>query len=154
MLRIARHTAASLTCFALLAALAPSCYAEGGNIVIQRDVQPRAAARAPLAPDPNPTQVNANVAPTVNRMLTRTGVNELGDEEFASVTSGSALQAATTPGGNLDSLTSQVSNSTTTANLGGNSMSSGGGMGNRIANTVNDSVQRGLAPLQTLGGGR
>ncbi|MBO3273757.1 hypothetical protein [Pseudomonas schmalbachii] len=153
MLRFVRVTAASLTCFALLGAAALPASAEDGNIIIKRDVQPRVAVRAPLAPDPNPTQVNANVAPQVNRMLTTSGVNELGDEEFASVTSGSAMQAATTPGGNLDSLTSQVSNSTTTANLGGNSMS-GGGMGNRIANTVNDSVQRGLAPLQAIGGGR
>src|SRR5690554_5537333 len=43
--------------------------AAGGDIIISREVKPRAAARQELVPDPNPQLVNPNNAHQVHRAL-------------------------------------------------------------------------------------
>lgn len=118
--------------------------ADNGIITITRDVQPRMAVRAPLAPDPYPTTANANPVTYVVKQT-----NELSDGDFANITSGTGIsslitQQTTNLGGNIGNQT-QLPNMAAGRGTGG---------GNGIANMVNSSVQRGLAPLQILTGGK
>ncbi|MGJ7549756.1 hypothetical protein [Pseudomonas alloputida] len=119
-------------------------HAENGIIVITRDVQPRMAIRAPMAPDPNPTTANANPSAYVIKQT-----NELSDGDFASITSGTGISSLITQ--QTNNLGGHISNQTQLANQAGGR---GTGSGNGIANMVNSSVQRGLAPLQILTGGK
>ncbi|MBO9552151.1 hypothetical protein [Pseudomonas sp.] len=118
--------------------------ADNGLIVITRDVQPRMATRAPLAPDPNPTTANANPSAYVLRQT-----NELSDGDFASITSGTGISSLITQP--TDNLGGQIGNQTQLSNQ---AAGRGSGAGNGISNMVNSSVQRGLAPLQILTGGK
>ncbi|MBV4541561.1 hypothetical protein [Pseudomonas vlassakiae] len=118
--------------------------ADNGIIVITRDVQPRMAIRAPLAPDPYPTTANANPSAQVLKQT-----NELSDGDFASITSGTGISSLITqPTGNLGG---HIGNQTQLTNQ---AAGRGTGSGNGISNMVNSSVQRGLAPLQILTGGK
>ncbi|MFZ5934065.1 hypothetical protein BGP84_12230 [Pseudomonas putida] len=118
--------------------------ADNGIIVITRDVQPRMAIRAPLAPDPYPTTANANPSAQVLRQT-----NELSDGDFASITSGTGISSLITQ--QTDNLGGQIGNQTQLSNQ---AAGRGTGSGNGISNMVNSSVQRGLAPLQILTGGK
>ncbi|UVE19522.1 hypothetical protein NVV93_09185 [Pseudomonas sp. LS44] len=135
-------------------------YAQDGIIVLQRTVQPRVATRPTDIPDPRPTVVNANISQPVNQAVSGAGgggtvSQELGDADFANITSGSGIKATIMPGGNLPGFGSAVgSGSTTHQNISGSAPGhSGGGAGSGLAGTINGTVQRGLAPLQMLGGG-
>jgi hypothetical protein len=118
--------------------------ADNGIIVITRDVQPRMAIRAPMAPDPHPTTANANPSEYVLRQT-----NELSDGDFASITSGTGISSLITQ--QTNNIGGNIGNQTQLANQAGGR---GTGSGNGIANMVNSSVQRGLAPLQILTGGK
>jgi len=118
--------------------------ADNGIIIITRDVQPRMAIRAPLAPDPNPTTANANPSAYVIKQT-----NELSDGDFASITSGTGISSLITQ--QTDNLGGAIGNQTQLANQ---PAGRGTGSGSGIANMVNSSVQRGLAPLQILTGGK
>ena len=128
--------------FALGSAL--PALADNGIIVITRDVQPRMAIRAPMALDPNPTTANANPSAYVIKQT-----NELSDGDFASITSGTGISSLITQ--QTNNLGGPIGNQTQLANQ---AAGRGTGSGNGIANMVNSSVQRGLAPLQILTGGK
>ncbi|MHC6225486.1 hypothetical protein ACYU03_12050 [Pseudomonas sp. X10] len=119
-------------------------YAQGnGVVVLTRDVQARQAARKTGTPDPYPTTVNTNPS---ERVMAQT--NELSDGDFANVASGSTVNRVIMPdaSGNIRGL------GTAQTQLPGMAGGSGPGAasGNNISNTVNQNVQRGLAPLQIL----
>lgn len=118
--------------------------ADNGIIIIKRDVQPRMATRAPLAPDPNPTTVNANPS---QHILKQT--NELSDGDFASVASGSGISRLVTQ--NTNNLGGNISNQSQLSNL---SAGHSGNSGNGIANMVNSSVQQGMGALKVITGDR
>ncbi|KQV22046.1 hypothetical protein ASC74_16720 [Pseudomonas sp. Root329] len=118
--------------------------ADNGIIIIKRDVQPRMATRAPVAPDPNPTTANANPS---KEILAQT--SELSDGDFASVASGASISRLITQ--NTNNLGGNISNQTQLSNLpAGRS----GNAGNGIANMVNSSVQQGLGALKVITGDR
>ncbi|MFK0310619.1 hypothetical protein ACIQUF_05180 [Pseudomonas sp. NPDC090233] len=129
---------------ALSTGLTLSAQAADGIIVITRDVQPRMAIRAPLAPDPNPTTANANPSAYVIKQT-----NELSDGDFANITSGTGISSLITQ--QTDNLGGNISNQNQLPNM---AAGRGTGSGNGISNMVNSSVQRGLAPLQILTGGK
>ncbi|XAE36100.1 hypothetical protein WMF93_13720 [Pseudomonas alkylphenolica] len=118
--------------------------AENGIVVITRDVQPRMAIRAPLVPDPNPVTVNTNPSAHILKQT-----NELSDGDFAGISSGAGISSLVTQ--QTNNLGGHISNQTQLPNLAGG-RSTGGGNG--ISNMVNSSVQKGLAPLQILTGGK
>lgn len=131
---------------ALSASLNLPVQAAGGVVVLTRDVHTRQGTR-PNLPDPNPTTVNTNAS---NRVLSQT--NELSDGDFASVSTGSMVNRVLMPsnGGTIrgmDAVPSRLPGLT-----GGSG--AGAASGSSIGNRVNQSVQRGLAPLQNLGGSR
>ncbi|WP_049870544.1 hypothetical protein [Pseudomonas cremoricolorata] len=121
----------------------PVVAAGNGVIVINRDVQPRAAVRHTGTPDPYPATVSANPS---QHVLAQT--NELSDGDFASVASGTRFNRVLTPDshGNLPGMNAGQGQ---LPGVGGGS-AAGASAGNSISNTVNQSVQRGLAPLQIL----
>ena len=129
---------------ALGASFSVPVQAENGIIVITRDVQPRIATRAPLAPDPYPTTANANPSAYVLKQT-----NELSDGDFATITSGTGISSLITQ--QTNNVGGNISNQTQLPNL---AAGRGTGSGNGISNMVNSSVQRGLAPLQILTGGK
>lgn len=144
MRKTANHLYHALLMGCVLGSLSLTAQADKGIITITRDVQVRNATVPPLRPDPNPTTVNANPSAYVLKQT-----NELSDGDFAAISSGAGIS---------NMITQQ------TNNLGGNlgyqnqlpNLAGGrgtGGSGNGIANMVNSSVQRGLAPLQILTGG-
>ena len=129
---------------ALGASFSVPVQAENGIIVITRDVQPRIATRAPLAPDPYPTTANANPSAYVLKQT-----NELSDGDFATITSGTGISSLITQ--QTNNVGGTIGNQTQLPNL---AAGRGTGSGNGISNMVNSSVQRGLAPLQILTGGK
>ncbi|UVL01652.1 hypothetical protein [Pseudomonas sp. B21-047] len=118
--------------------------AENGIIIITRDVQTRNAVIPPMIPDPTPTTVNANPSAQILRQT-----HELSDGDFASISSGAGISALVNQ--QTNNLGSNLTNQTQLPNLAGGR---GSGSGNGISNMVNSSVQRGLAPLQILTGGK
>lgn len=73
-------------------------HAADGTIVVQRQVQPRVAYRPSMVPDPHPTVVDTNVSAEVNALANgaasgNTVSRELGDADFAIVTSGSGIRS-------------------------------------------------------------
>lgn len=138
---------------------AHTAYAADGIIVLNREVQPRVATHPTDMPDPNPTVVNTNISREVNNMLngsasgTRVS-NELSDNDFAGITSGSSIKSVIMPGGNLTGLSTFSSTASTTQSTGGNDVGHAGGAGAGLSNTINGTIQRGLAPLNMLGGGQ
>ncbi len=76
----------------------PPAHAADGTIVVQRQVQPRVAYRPSMVPDPHPTVVDTNVSAEVNALANgaasgNTVSRELGDADFAIVTSGSGIRS-------------------------------------------------------------
>ncbi|MGN8250419.1 hypothetical protein [Pseudomonas sp. SMV7] len=127
----------------VLASLSLTAQADKGIIIITRDVQTRNATVPPLIPDPSPITVNANPSAQVLRQT-----NELSDGDFAGISSGAGISNLVTQ--QTNQLGGNLGNQTQLPNLSGGR---GTGSGNGIANMVNSSVQRGLAPLQILTGG-
>lgn len=117
-------------------------HAADGEVIISREVQPRIATRAPLVPDPNPVTVNPGRS-VVNATA------ELGDSDFASVSSGLALPQQLL-GNSLGAQPLSVPLQQGVPGLGAGH--TGGGAGSGVAAQVNRSVQQGLRPLQMLGG--
>ena len=118
--------------------------AENGIVVITRDVQPRNAVVKPLMPDPYPTTVNTNPSAHILKQT-----NELSDGDFADISSGAGISSLVTQ--QTNNLGGNINNQTQLPNLAGGRAT---GSGNGISNMVNSSVQRGLAPLQILTGGK
>jgi len=128
----------------VLGTLSLTAQAENGIIIITRDVQTRNATVPPLIPDPNPTTVNANPSAHILKQT-----NELSDGDFANISSGAGISALITQ--QTNNLGGNLNDQTQLPNLAGGR---GTGSGNGISNMVNSSVQRGLAPLQILTGGK
>ncbi|MBK4996110.1 hypothetical protein IAE39_004284 [Pseudomonas sp. S37] len=128
----------------VLGSLSLTAQADKGIIIITRDVQVRNATIPPLRPDPNPTTVNANPSAHVLKQT-----NELSDGDFASISSGAGISNMITQ--QTNNLGGNLGNQNQLPNIAGGRGT--GGSGNGIANMVNSSVQRGLAPLQILTGG-
>jgi len=121
----------------------PVLAAGNGEIVIQRTVQGHMAGRNPGV-DPNPTTVNANPS----AMVVRSTGNELSDNDFAGVSSGTGITRVILPGGNLPGL----GNAGGGAGLGaGSAASRSGGNGAGLSGTVNGAISSGLAPLNNIG---
>lgn len=127
--------------------------AAGGDIIIIREVQPRAATRHELVPDPNPQLVNPDHSALINNSI-RSGQAplEISDRDFAGVISGTSLgnglQIFKQP---ADPLGTQMPGR---AGLGISGSTAGGratGSTGRIGGDINRSVQQGLRPLQNLG---
>ncbi|MBK5012224.1 hypothetical protein IAE33_004084 [Pseudomonas sp. S60] len=128
----------------VLGSLSLSAQADNGIIVITRDVQTRNAVVPPLQPDPSATTVNANPVAHVLRQT-----NELSDGDFANISSGAGINSLITQ--QTDHLGGNLSHQNQLPNL---AAGRGTGSGNGISNMVNSSVQKGLAPLQILTGGK
>ncbi|UQB79864.1 hypothetical protein KI429_10825 [Pseudomonas shirazica] len=128
----------------VLGSLSLTAQADNGIIVITRDVQTRNAVVPPLRPDPNPTTVNANPSAHILKQT-----NELSDGDFANISSGAGISTLITQ--QTNNLGGNLNNQSQLPNLAGGR---GTGSGNGISNMVNSNVQRGLAPLQILTGGK
>lgn len=128
----------------VLGSFSLSAPADNGIIVITRDVQTRNAVVPPLRPDPNPTTVNANPSAHILKQT-----SELSDGDFANISSGAGIGTLITQ--QTNNLGGNLGNQSQLPNLAGGR---GTGSGNGISNMVNSSVQRGLAPLQILTGGK
>ncbi|MFK0271333.1 hypothetical protein [Pseudomonas asiatica] len=128
----------------VLGSLSLTAQADNGIIVITRDVQTRNAVVPPLRPDPNPTTANANPSAHILKQT-----SELSDGDFANISSGAGISTLITQ--QTNNLGGNLNNQTQLPNLAGGR---GTGSGNGISNMVNSSVQRGLAPLQILTGGK
>jgi len=128
----------------VLGSLSLTAQADNGIIVITRDVQTRNAVVPPLRRDPNPTTVNANPSAHILKQT-----NELSDGDFANISSGAGISTLITQ--QTNNLGGNLNNQSQLPNLAGGR---GTGSGNGISNMVNSSVQRGLAPLQILTGGK
>jgi len=118
--------------------------AENGVVVITRDVQVRNAVRAPLIPDPSPVTVNTNPSAHILRQT-----NELSDGDFAGVSSGAGISSLITQ--QTNNLGANINHQNQLPNLAGGRS---GNSGNGISNMVNSNIQKGLAPLQILTGGK
>lgn len=136
----------------------PPAHAADGTIVVQRQVQPRVAYRPSMVPDPHPTVVDTNVSAEVNALANgaasgNTVSRELGDADFAIVTSGSGIRSMILPGGALPGFANQPANPATVQAVGnvGTTHGAGGGAGAGLAGQINGSLKQGLAPLQMLG---
>lgn len=128
----------------VLGSLSLTAQADNGIIVITRDVQTRNAMIPPLRPDPTPTTANANPSAHILKQT-----SELSDGDFANISSGAGISTLITQ--QTNNLGGNLNNQTQLPNLAGGR---GTGAGNGISNMVNSSVQRGLAPLQILTGGK
>ncbi|WP_095108209.1 hypothetical protein [Pseudomonas sp. Irchel 3E20] len=123
----------------------PVVAAGDGTIVLTRPVDPIAAGRKPLAPNPNPTTVNANPS---QQVLRATG--ELSDGDFAGVSSGQRIQQTVN---NTAPTHMPGLNVVTNPNgLPGMGASAGSGAGARISGTINRAMETGMRPLMNLGG--
>jgi hypothetical protein len=142
--KTANHLYHALLMGCVLGSLSLTAQADKGIITITRDVQVRNATVPPLRPDPNPTTVNANPSAYVLKQT-----NELSDGDFAAISSGAGISNMITQ--QTNNLGGNLGNQNQLPNLAGGRGT--GGSGNGIANMVNSSVQRGLAPLQILTGG-
>lgn len=127
--------------------------AADGDILILREVQPRAAARKELMPDPNPRVVNPDHSEQIRSNIRSGGtLMEVSDRDFANVTSGTSLgrgvQVFNQPGEyGMDNLRGAGGLGIST---GGGGARAGGGTA-RIGSDVTRSVQQGLRPLQNMG---
>jgi len=128
----------------VLGSLSLTAQADNGIIVITRDVQTRNAVVPPLRPDPNPTTANANPSAHILKQT-----SELSDGDFANISSGAGISTLITQ--QTNNLGGNLNNQTQLPNLAGGR---GTGSGSGISNMVNSSLQRGLAPLQILTGGK
>ncbi|ARU90524.1 hypothetical protein [Pseudomonas sp. M30-35] len=135
--------------------------AQDGIIVLGRQVQPRLATHPTDIPDPNPTVVNTNISrqvvSTVNGSLGNAQMGgELADADFANITTGSSINSMIMPNGSLpgfNALGTDQANHQGATNTG-SAGHSGGNSGNGLSGTINSTIQRGLAPLNILSGGK
>lgn len=147
-------------CFTILMGLVAlslptSLLAASGDILLFRDVQPRAATRPPLVPDPNPKVVNPKPSTHVGEDMQIRQVQmpgELNDGDFAAVTSGLRLsQQVLSP-----SVQSTSANTTGLINhssvAGNNPVGHAGGTLGNVEGQVTRSISQGLRPLQMLQG--
>ncbi|WP_298182710.1 hypothetical protein [uncultured Pseudomonas sp.] len=125
-------------------------HADNGLIVLTREVQPRAATRQELAPDPRPLTVQAG--------LPRNAGSELDDSDFAHVNTGLSISNSA-----LTRQTNSLSATNSMAQSGGNGMSglgaaiggeSAGSATGGVSGRVNGAIQTGLRPLQKMGLGQ
>lgn len=147
----AAYTLAVIALVAGASLVLPAIAAEG-DIIISREVQPRAAVRKELAADPNPQLVNPKPNAVIEIGLRgNRAIGELDDNEFAAVITGTRLSnellssqiKVADPGAAASVLRS--------AGAGHNVVGHGGSgeLGN-IDDRINHSVQQGLRPLQIL----
>lgn len=130
--------------------LAAQVQAEGnGVVVLTRDVKTRQAFRNDH-PDPSPTTVNTNPSA---RIVAQTN-NELSDGDFANVASGATINRLLVPDASSGGVRGINAVPSTLPGLGNATGGGGGGAGGSISNSVNSGIQRGLAPLQILTGGK
>ncbi|MCJ8167753.1 hypothetical protein [Atopomonas sediminilitoris] len=132
-----RHALTLTALFATLIAGTSPSQADPGDIVIQRQVQPRTLSQHWFTPDPNPTTVNPGVYS-----------QEVSDADFAQVSSQTqrSLQPSTVQQP-LNTLQQTVQHGTGTQQRSGNAAS-----GNHISGSVNRAISQGLSPLRNLGG--
>ena len=125
-------------------------HADNGLIVLTREVQPRAATRQELSPDPHPLTVQAG--------LPRNAGAELDDSDFAHVNTGLSISNSA-----LMRQTNSLSTTNSMAQSGGNGMSglgaaiggeSAGSATGGVSGRVNGAIQTGLRPLQKMGLGQ
>ncbi|MGE7989931.1 hypothetical protein ACQKPE_02560 [Pseudomonas sp. NPDC089554] len=132
-----------LSCLGAATLPAPALAEGNGVVIVTRDVQPRQADRRTGTPDPYPISANTNESTRIQAQT-----NELSDGDFANVASGAIVNRIiqTDGSGTLRGM------STATAQLPGmrGGASTGSASGASISNTVNQNVQRGMAPLQIL----
>lgn len=127
--------------------------AADGDILISREVQPRAAVRQELLPDPNPQVVNPDHSTQIRHNI-GSGLSsvEISDRDFANVTSGTSLgrglQIFNQPGEQGPDGLRGAGGLGISVGAGG---ARAGGATARIGGDVNRSVQQGLRPLQNLG---
>lgn len=123
--------------------------AGNGEIVVIRKVQPFAVGNPAPRPDPNPTTVNANPSVQIN---STSQSSELGDGDFARVSTGAGVTRAITantnhlPGVNTSNGISGLTN----GRAGGN----GGGVANNMGGQINRSIEQGMRPLTSFGKGQ
>ncbi|MDI1303043.1 MAG: hypothetical protein PSX71_14150 [bacterium] len=137
-------------CVSALIASSPAISADG-DIIISRQVQPRAAARVDLVPAADPLLVNAKPgAATGSSLLTRGSAGELSDSDFASVSSGARLtrQLLVSPVA-ADHATGSASPGRQ-ADAGIGTIGHGSGAVGNVGDLVTRSVQQGLLPLQVM----
>jgi len=118
-------------------------FADGGDIIVSRDVKPRVATRAPLVPDPNPLAVNASPNHYLPSGLLG---GEVSDMDFASTSSGSTLPAHLLQPQQVVHRTLQQNSLSRLPSLSAGHQ--GRGSPASLSNQINRSVQQGLAPLQ------
>jgi hypothetical protein len=125
-------------------------YADNGLIVLTREVQPRAATRPALVPDPNPLTVQAG--------LPRNAGVELDDSDFAHINTGLSVSNSA-----LTRQTDRLSTSSSRAQSGGNGVpglgaaiggGATGGANSGVSGRVNGAIKTGLRPLQRMGLGQ
>lgn len=125
--------------------------AAGGDVILTRQVQTRVATRPPLVPDPNPLVVNTQPSTYVGDDLQMRGVpGELGDHDFAAVTSGARLpreQLLIPTQRNGAGVAAAVNHS---ALAGSHPVGHAGTALGNIEGQVNRSLEQGLRPLQML----
>lgn len=137
-------------CVSALIVSSPVMSADG-DIIISRQVQPRAAARIDLVPAADPRLVNTKPgAAAGNGLLTRDSAGELSDSDFASVSSGTRLtqQLLASPMTVDPSTGSAAPGHVADAGIG--AVGHGSGAVGNLGGLVTRSVQQGLLPLQVL----
>ncbi|MFA5678823.1 MAG: hypothetical protein WC953_10530 [Pseudomonas sp.] len=128
--------------------------AADGDIIISREVQPRAAARQELVPDPNPQVANPDHSARVNRAVQGARLSELSVSDFAGVSSGSSLANGLHIFAQPVQPGSQAPGRGGVGVMGsaGNAAGRATGGVSRVGGSVNRSVSQGLRPLQNLQG--
>lgn len=123
-------------------------YGADGDIIISRQVQPRAAVRQELKPDPRPQVANPRRDVLLNKALSSgLAPMELSDTDFAGINSGSRFTEvfSVLPAGGVMNPALSAAGA-----KGFNSAGHGGGAAGRAGGQVGRSVQQGLRPLQIL----
>ncbi|WP_405046205.1 MULTISPECIES: hypothetical protein [unclassified Pseudomonas] len=129
----------------LSASVSVPALAGDGTIVVGRNVQGHMAGRSSFGPDPYPTTVNANPS---KQVLSATS-GELSDLDIGGVSSGSGIARSIMPNGSLPGLNALQGSSTST--LGAGAAAGHGGGGGNMGGQINDSISRGMAPLNNIG---
>lgn len=140
---------------ALLAGLcpAPAALSAGGDIIIQRTVQPRVATRSPMIPDPNPLVVNPKPNSVINQGLEGMAApGELSDNDFAGITGGHSSWRARGAFADLPSSGRSPQHGGGAGVPASPAAGHSGGALGSIDGQINRSLQQGLRPLQGLSG--
>ena len=129
----------------LSASISLPALAGDGVIVTGRNVQGHMYGRSSFGPDPYPQTANANPSREINSALS----GELNDRDFGSVSSGLGITRALQPNSNLTGLSATQNGMST---LGAGAAASRSGGSGSMGGQISDSIQRGMAPLNNLGG--